>query len=191
MISQREIEYQKKWYQRAKIRNAEKHIKKIEQRKIYDKLYYLKNKTRIDIRNKEYNLKNREKIKIYYYNYLDKNKVERKKYYSTYNLNNKQKQYQKSYQSKYPEVGLRSNIRHLIRIGKIFKMNSMEFSYALISWSKTVKKRDKICVICGSTDKLQAHHIIHKKYRPELSLNVNNGITLCSTHHYETHGKFC
>ena len=50
-------------------------------------------------------------------------------------------------------------------------------------WSVEVKKRDGFkCVICDTTRNLVAHHLIPwevEKYR----FDVNNGITLCPSHH--------
>lgn len=114
---------------------------------------------------------------------LDYNKTKRREYYLAnkdrlsqlsrlYRLNNKEKEAK----------------RHLNKLSIPFKMPSLDYQHALQSWSYAVKKRDKTCIICGSTDKINAHHIIHKKFSPELSLNINNGITLCRTHHYEVHG---
>lgn len=49
-------------------------------------------------------------------------------------------------------------------------------------WSQVVRERDNhTCQVCGATDvKLDAHHIIDKKYVP---FDVDNGITLCSGCH--------
>ena len=60
------------------------------------------------------------------------------------------------------------------------------------TWAKQVKKRDGyVCVKCGSTEKLEAHHIV-----PVSDINgkrdmysVENGITLCRACHYEAHGR--
>ena len=55
----------------------------------------------------------------------------------------------------------------------------------LRAWAIAVKNRDKFCVICGSINRLNSHHIIPRqihKYR----LDINNGITLCPLHH-----KYC
>lgn len=58
----------------------------------------------------------------------------------------------------------------------------------LTEWAKLVKDRDDHkCVICGSDDHLQSHHILEKKLYPEHKLNLDNGITLCAKHH--TFGK--
>lgn len=53
-------------------------------------------------------------------------------------------------------------------------------------WSRSVKNRDSWkCKIsnsdCGS--RLESHHILNWKDYPELRYNINNGITLCHTHH--------
>jgi 5-methylcytosine-specific restriction endonuclease McrA len=52
-------------------------------------------------------------------------------------------------------------------------------------WTKTVKERDGKCMSCGNTDKrvLTADHIKSKKMFPELSLDINNGVTLCHNCH--------
>ena len=62
-----------------------------------------------------------------------------------------------------------------------------KYEWALKSWSVSVRERDlQICVNCGSTEDLQAHHIIPKKERPDLALDLNNGITYCLPCHKET-----
>jgi len=56
----------------------------------------------------------------------------------------------------------------------------------LKEWSIAVRNRDENkCVICNSTEFLNAHHIFPKeakRYR-DLRFDINNGITLCSRHH--------
>lgn len=58
-------------------------------------------------------------------------------------------------------------------------------------WRKAVKTRDNgICAICGDVG-TNAHHILCEGYYPELSNDVENGITLCRTCHVLVHrGKF-
>lgn len=54
----------------------------------------------------------------------------------------------------------------------------------LAAWSLAVKERDGFkCVVCGATEHLNSHHIYNKTKYPEYSLNLDNGITLCPTHH--------
>jgi 5-methylcytosine-specific restriction endonuclease McrA len=73
--------------------------------------------------------------------------------------------------------------------GVIRKPLKTAFSKALLSsWSKEVRERDNnSCQVCGTTDNLHAHHIISKHFFPELAYNINNGVSLCSTCHYEYH----
>jgi len=55
-----------------------------------------------------------------------------------------------------------------------------------IQWANKVKTRDGYtCKINNSECKgrLEAHHILNWKSYPELRYDINNGITLCSTHH--------
>ena len=101
----------------------------------------------------------------------------------------KKKEYDVMYLKINPEKYLQRNIKQLKKNASPFKLPHYAYLNGLIAWSKVIKKRDKSCVICGSTDRLNAHHLIHKKYLPELSLNVNNGILLCKVHHFEVHGK--
>jgi len=55
------------------------------------------------------------------------------------------------------------------------------------NWAKEVKKRDNYqCKICGIKDNLISHHILPWKDFPEERYNINNGITLCQTHHPKT-----
>jgi len=51
-------------------------------------------------------------------------------------------------------------------------------------WAKAVKDRDGwACVICGDTYRLNAHHIIARENH-ETKLDIMNGITLCTKHHF-------
>lgn len=52
--------------------------------------------------------------------------------------------------------------------------------YRLRKWSVLVRWRDRRCQICGSREKLQAHHINSKSYFPELAYDLDNGVALCS-----------
>ena len=57
-------------------------------------------------------------------------------------------------------------------------------------WAKEVKARDKCrCVICGSRENLQAHHIIPVANDPwnQYRYNVGNGVTLCKECHEFVH----
>lgn len=63
---------------------------------------------------------------------------------------------------------------------------------AIDSWSKKIRKRDKLCQMCNSNEKLHAHHIINYIFDPSKSLDLDNGITLCEECHklfHKTYGK--
>lgn len=56
-------------------------------------------------------------------------------------------------------------------------------------WRMSVFKRDGFhCVVCGSKDDIQAHHIDSWKNNKELRYETKNGITLCRTCHLKAHG---
>lgn len=55
-----------------------------------------------------------------------------------------------------------------------------------VKWRKDIYERDNFCCQwpnCLSTKKLNAHHIKKWSEYPGLRYNLNNGITLCATHH--------
>jgi hypothetical protein len=142
----------------------------------YNKEYRLKNKETILIRGKEYRKNNSEKLKKY-----------QKKYY----LEHKELIYQlnKKWVSLNPDKVLATTKRHLKKYSISFDLSHSEYFNALGVWSYAVKKiHGNSCVICGSTNKINSHHILYKSKYPKLSLNTNNGIVLCKTHHNEVHG---
>jgi hypothetical protein len=64
------------------------------------------------------------------------------------------------------------------------RLAKIEHKKNLIAWSKKIKERDEYrCVICGSTKKLNSHHILSKFSYKEYSLKLDNGVTLCVVHH--------
>tara|TARA_B110000495_G_scaffold115421_1_gene100037 strand:+ start:390 stop:1115 length:726 start_codon:yes stop_codon:yes gene_type:complete len=116
----------------------------------------------------------------------EKASITRKKSYKKFR---KQRlKYMVEYAKLYPEVGLKSKKKELTNLGKIFDLDCHAMRYAWRSWSKTVRKRDNDkCRHCNSTENLIAHHIWHKAFCPESSLDVDNGITLCHECHKEQH----
>jgi hypothetical protein len=195
-------------------------FKNIEDRKLWNKEYYKKNKKKLDQKHKQYYKEHVEETKIYRKKYWKENseyikikqrkrrennpdavRAIQKKYYYSHRekcLTDSKKykslhieQYRaygkKRYQD-HPEVFLEALKKHLTRIGKPFDLNWKEMKYAIMSWSKTVKKRDNHkCTWCNSTQNLKAHHIWHKAYCPESALDPDNGITLCHDCHKEQH----
>lgn len=54
----------------------------------------------------------------------------------------------------------------------------------LKNWSKAVRERDgNKCAVCGSSEHIQAHHIVQRKFNKELRFDIENGISLCPKHH--------
>jgi 5-methylcytosine-specific restriction endonuclease McrA len=55
-------------------------------------------------------------------------------------------------------------------------------------WRKYILLRDNgVCRMCGSSNKLVAHHIIEAEFVPDLKFDISNGITLCKKCHIEIH----
>ena len=150
--------------------------------KEYNKKWCQENKER----KKEHNKKYRQENKEYYKKWCQENKEEIKEYNKKYRQENKE--YDKKYRQNNPEVSLKSNRKSMTKLGLEFKLPYQEYSYALLNWTKSVRKiLGEYCSICGSKDGLNSHHIFPKAIHPKLSLNVNNGIPLCKEHHQEVH----
>jgi len=55
-------------------------------------------------------------------------------------------------------------------------------------WKKLVSERDgHKCILCGSTDALEVHHIKSYQEFPELRYVLSNGQLLCHDCHVKTH----
>ena len=162
--------------------------------KEWDRMSYYKNREQKLKQKKEYWIENKDKIKSYYKKWRGKNKENvlkkgresNKKYYRKNRDNILEKT--KKYGELHPEIRLKSMKNLLSKIGDWY--NSKEhptYMAAFISWSKTIKKRDNNrCQICGEKAEI-SHHVLFKAKFPELSLNENNGISLCKKHHKEIH----
>lgn len=58
------------------------------------------------------------------------------------------------------------------------------------NWAKVVKSRDgNRCIYCGSTEKLETHHIKSRTKFPADALDIENGVTLCHRCHYTAHAQ--
>ena len=114
------------------------------------------------------------------------------KYRTDYYFKNRQHKhdYDQNYFRKNPEKYLERNKRQLVKHSIPFKIPYMKYMLALTAWSKSIKKIfGGVCLVCGSNESIQTHHLFHKAGYPELSLNLNNGIPLCLVHHNEVHMK--
>ncbi len=59
----------------------------------------------------------------------------------------------------------------------------IKYTKADREWAHAVKERDGFaCVICGSTIKPNAHHILPRELH-KTKLDISNGISLCVKHH--------
>lgn len=173
----------KQWNNKKQEYNAQRRERYQKDREIIlqrNKEYYQNNKKTIIESNKKYHKKNQNKIKEW-------NKNFNKKWYKE----NKQRIQiiKKEYMKNNPDILLKSQLNYLTKLADGFSLTSHQYKLALSAWSKTIRRRDQICVICGSTEKLNAHHIIHRAKNPELSFVKNNGVLLCKKHHDEVHEK--
>ncbi len=87
----------------------------------------------------------------------------------------------KKKKSLYQKQWRKDNLHEIVKRGKINTLSRY-------CWAKIIRQRDCSCQICGKTRRIEAHHIIHMKDYPQLTLNLNNGITLCFTCHRQAHG---
>lgn len=53
-------------------------------------------------------------------------------------------------------------------------------------WALMVRTRDGRCLVCGKTDMLAAHHL-EGRAKKSTRLMIENGITLCPSHHVFNH----
>lgn len=126
--------------------------------------------------NDRYCIKNKEKISK-----RGKNRYKRKRQ----EILGKTRKYRKEN----PEKVLETNKKYLEKLSDSFDMTSIEYDYARQVWSKTIKKLDNnMCKLCDSRENLNAHHIMPKALFPELSLDLDNGVTLCNKCHSDVHG---
>ena len=112
--------------------------------------------------------------------------IKAKKYYK--NNSDKIRKQSTQYHKDNPEVALKSGEKYLEKLGVNLGISTKDVKRVLMSWKRTIQKRDKTCQICNSSNNLHAHHILYRKNCPKFALNVNNGILLCKQHHNETHG---
>ena len=75
-----------------------------------------------------------------------------------------------------PKKKKKKKVKKVNKAKLIKKLKKQNFEL----WSQCVRLRDKKCIICGSTETLQAHHCL---VRAALSLRTRfipeNGVTLC------------
>lgn len=63
--------------------------------------------------------------------------------------------------------------------------------WCLSLWGRYIRNRDENrCVVCQSTDRIQAHHIFRRSLYPYGWYDLGNGISLCHDCHREPHANF-
>jgi len=138
---------------------------------------------------------NSEWISEYNKEYGQKNKIVIQEYMKEYGkrwyqLNKKKIKLQKKiYHKNNPDILLKAQIKYLEKNAVPFNLNKKEYKRALMAWTRVINKRDKVCQVCGSDEKLEAHHILHRAGFLLLSFSEQNGILLCKNCHNETHGN--
>lgn len=184
------IQYLTHYLKRPEVRAKRKEHNQSQSYKIWKKQWSKEYESRQDVkkRKKQLNMRYdiRERIRVTHRQYQRTKKYQ--KYLKTEKVRYRIKIKNERYYTDNPEVYLKSHKKQLTRLGKLFNFSLMEVRYALSDWSRVIKKNHNDCVVCGSKEKLEAHHILLKSKYPKLALNVNNGVTLCKEHHYEVHG---
>lgn len=56
-------------------------------------------------------------------------------------------------------------------------------------WREQIKERDKVCVICGSKNKLNCHHKKSWRKFPQLAYVKENIVVLCARCHMSIHAR--
>jgi 5-methylcytosine-specific restriction endonuclease McrA len=168
-----------------------------------------KNKTRKNNYNLKYHKKNRYtlllKMRERYQN-LTPEQIESERLrgkqrtvngeYSNYHKNNKDKRNAESKQWHLDNPTYRSEwakanpIKRLIIEQRYTEKHSSIYNKMdLKAWGDIIKWIFPRCINCGSTEKLEAHHILPRAQFPELALKIDNGITLCKKCHNNIHKK--
>lgn len=52
---------------------------------------------------------------------------------------------------------------------------------------KALERDGHRCVLCGSQDRLQVHHIFPRKFHKNLQEDLDNLVVLCNRHHWRQH----
>ncbi len=69
--------------------------------------------------------------------------------------------------------------------------NGRSLRYCHRLWSSVIRIRDGgVCLLCGSSENLAAHHILRKCLADEFRFEPGNGIALCRACHMEVHEKY-
>lgn len=145
-----------------------------------------------DKKNHDHQLELKRQWKI---NNPEKLKAQKSKDNKKYRLKNKhnpiyiekEKLRHARYSKENPDKMLKNHINSLKKLGLTLNMTHFKIGMALKSWSQSVRKEKPFCW-CGEKADV-THHLFEKQYYPQLMLNINNGMPLCTRHHDEVHGR--
>ena len=158
------------------------------ERKKYKLEWNSKNLDKLRGYSKKWRLTNPEKAKQWDKDHPEQLKARQRKHEKNPKRIAYRQEWQKSDYETNPEKTLQKNMRQFEKLGKVLDLSSREYKRAIQAWSKTVKKNNLECAICGTKKNLKSHHIFYKSNYPQMSLMKNNGLVLCREHHYEAHG---
>lgn len=167
-------------------------------RKEYKHEYYIKNKQKIKIQRKQWYQENKEAIKKEKKEYYDKNKdylknyrIKTKERHKQYCIKNSERlnKLHKKWLSENQDKMYINRKREVEKLCRNINIDPKLLKKMMLSFSSMIKNKTPTCQICGKPNKLEAHHIIHKKFYPKLMFNENNGISLCHFCHQQAHGR--
>lgn len=70
------------------------------------------------------------------------------------------------------------------------KIHSAQVYWKLQSWARDLLEEHKKCVIYGSDEKLEPHHVIKCKNTDPLYFSPDNGVVICHNCHKMYHRKY-
>ena len=155
------------------------------------KAWYEANKEKCLAQQKAYKAANKEKCLAQKKAYREANREANREKAYAYNKAYKEKHKEKiraqkkAWAAANPEKVKAGQQRHYAKLNIV---NADLSQRTLKAWAHQVKSRDNnSCSVCGSSEDLHAHHIFPKSIFPERALLIDNGVTLCETHHKEHH----
>lgn len=70
------------------------------------------------------------------------------------------------------------------------KITGGKYHWELQDWVNQLFIENDKCLICGSKDYLEPHHVIQVKPYDKFYTDVNNGVVLCKSCHRKYHEKY-
>lgn len=70
------------------------------------------------------------------------------------------------------------------------KIKSAQTYWKLQAWARDLLENHNECVICGSNEKLEPHHIIKCKKTNPIYFSQDNGVVICHSCHTMYHRKY-